>query len=157
MADNSKDDEDITDITNITDISDFTAALRQLSKQSKLSVGMRHESMFLGAWIIGVDEVGMKYFSAPASTKIHDIKSINSLKPNLKKIRRNITGLEEHKAALLLAMCDFYHPGFSVPFLVQLNIDSLAGHALALDPVGRQIVATLFENYNGWQKRHKLS
>ncbi|MCP4433021.1 MAG: hypothetical protein GY806_18765 [Gammaproteobacteria bacterium] len=157
MGDKTTHNKDITEITEITDISDFTAALRQLSQYSKLSVGMRHESMFLGAWIIGVDEVGIKYFRAPVNTRIHDIKSINSLRPNLKKISQYITELEEHKAALLLAMCDFYSPGFSIPYLAQIHTDSIATLALNLDPIGRQIVSTLLENYTGWQKRYRVS
>lgn len=137
---------------DITDISDFTIALKKLSRASKLSVGIRHDAMFLGAWLIGVNETGIEYFCAPINTRLEKVKSIDSLRPNLKKIKRKFSDMEEQKAALLLTMCDFYSPGFSAPFLGQLNIISPATLALKLDPVGKQVASILLENYAGWKK-----
>ena len=140
------------EITNITDISDFSAALRKLS-QKKSPVQHRRAAMFLGAWIIGVEEVGQQFFNLQSDVALYDIYSIENIKPNLEIVSRDVAQLERSKAALLLVMCDFYCPGFAKSFSQIFDITNLPELTLLLNPNARQVVSALFENFSGWETR----
>ena len=104
---------------------------------------------FFFAWKQGVDLAGFTYFGDGSKAGFNKANCRWDLRPILRMVDKNFEVLSNQERVFLAAMVSFHDTQKGCELLKQAGVKGLADLGL-LDPVQRDIIASLIMHYHGW-------
>lgn len=104
---------------------------------------------FFQAWKRGVELIGPELFGKGTQEGLDQAVCKWDLRPNLLEINQAIEPMSSGQKKFLAAMVSFYNAREGGALFKRAGINGLADLAV-LDLEGRQVIADLIMNYDGW-------